>query len=269
MPERNGDPIVDTVIEHRKDLMKRYPEGTLDLSADNMADALEQARKKARLIANIAAEAKLIVQIQGKDYPKVECWTTLARGYGLTPEIIGEPELIAHPTMAQDRDGNDIWGWRIKAGLRDLNTDQLSSPAYGECYSNEFVAKSGTHAVLSMAQTRAISKSCRNALSWVMVLAGVEATPAEEMTEFEKRNVKEDGGFKQMFKENGVAKELANRQASELSQKLSEARAAPHIDNILKKHKAALDHIKRFAPDRYDELKDIAAVRRAEFAEEP
>ena len=113
MPERNGDPIVDTVIEHRKDLMKRYPEGTLDLSADNMADALEQARKKARLIANIAAEAKLIVQIQGKDYPKVECWTTLARGYGLTPEIIGEPELIAHPTMAQDRDGNDRYSTEV------------------------------------------------------------------------------------------------------------------------------------------------------------
>lgn len=259
MPERNGDPIEMSVA--------RYPTGTLDLSADNMADALDQARKKARLIANIAAEAKLIVKIQGKDYPKVECWTTLARGYGLAPEIIGEPELIAHPTMAKDKNGEDIWGWRVKAALKDLNTEQLSSLAYGECYSNEFVAKSGVHAVLSMAQTRAISKSCRNALSWVMVLAGVEATPAEEMTEFEKRNIQENGGFKQMFKENGVAKELANRQANELASKLSEAKAAPHIDNILKKHKAALDHIKRFTPERYDELRDIAEVRRAEFAE--
>ena len=35
--------------------------------------------------------------------------------------------------------------------------------------------------IASMAQTRAVSKAFRLALSWVMTLAGYEPTPAEEM----------------------------------------------------------------------------------------
>ena len=38
----------------------------------------------------------------------------------------------------------------------------------------------------SMAQTRACAKALRNALAWVMVLAGVAGTPAEEMGEEER-----------------------------------------------------------------------------------
>jgi len=37
------------------------------------------------------------------------------------------------------------------------------------------------YAIKSMAQTRATAKACRLAFSWIMVLAGYEPTPAEEM----------------------------------------------------------------------------------------
>ena len=42
-------------------------------------------------------------------------------------------------------------------------------------------AKGPDYARRSMAATRATSKACRLAFSWVMVLAGFQPTPAEEM----------------------------------------------------------------------------------------
>ena len=41
-----------------------------------------------------------------------------------------------------------------------------------------------TASMMSMAQTRALGKAYRMALSWIMKMAGYEGTPAEEMTNF-------------------------------------------------------------------------------------
>lgn len=77
-----------------------------------------------------------------------------------------------------------------------------------------------------MAQTRAVSKVCRIALSWIMTLAGYEPTPAEEIgnsiTETEKAETETEqiteGHLKMLYAvidglkiSNDVAKKTAGR----------------------------------------------------------
>lgn len=225
------------------------------MSSMDMGFILDQARKKAKLIDHIIKDQNLSVEIKGKPYVRVEAWITLARGYGYVPDTLEPPAYIEHPAK------KGVWGVRVKGGLRDLNTGAVISSVYAECWSDEFVAKAGHHAVLSMAQTRAASKACRMALSWVMVLAGYEGTPYEEMTEIQFQR----DPLEQMNAEREAAEIVANQQANVIGKKFDEANAVQHLDNIVKKHKEALEHIERFAPDRAEELRDKYKIRKEEL----
>ena len=68
------------------------------------------------------------------------------------------------------------------------------SNGFAVCSSEEFAKKKAgfeEYAVLSMAQTRAISKGYRNIIGWVIKLSGYEPTPAEEMEGKEKDSDKD------------------------------------------------------------------------------
>jgi uncharacterized repeat protein (TIGR04076 family) len=71
------------------------------------------------------------------------------------------------------------------AGCEVVNREgQVVSYAEAACMRDEpNWAKKPRFQVRSMAQTRASSKALANVFRWVMVLAGLEGTPAEEMTE--------------------------------------------------------------------------------------
>ncbi len=60
--------------------------------------------------------------------------------------------------------------------------DKVVGVGYAICSSKEALKKSfDEYAILSMAQTRSISKAYRNKIGFIMKLAGFQATPAEEM----------------------------------------------------------------------------------------
>jgi hypothetical protein len=73
--------------------------------------------------------------------------------------------------------------------LRRINDGQSIARASAECGAPDELDRHGKplwasrprYARRSMALTRATAKACRLAFSWVIVLAGYEATPAEEM----------------------------------------------------------------------------------------
>lgn len=151
------------------------PGGSLSLIAhDSPEQFVEKAARIAGALSAVIEKQKLYSDIQGKKYVRVEGWTTLAVMLGLSPV---EESNVAMP------DGS----FEATISLYD-SAGSLKSRASAECGS-EGDGNWGTrpsYARRSMAATRATSKACRLLLSWIITLAGYEATPAEEVP---------DGGF--------------------------------------------------------------------------
>jgi hypothetical protein len=142
----------------------------------NSPDALVQgATKLAKPLADIIKTQNLSKKIRGKEFVKCEGWTTLAAMLGVTP----------HEVATTERDG--VYTSTIE--LRRVGDGQPVSRASAECGAPDEFDNNGNplwsarpaYARRSMAQTRATSKACRLAFSWIMVLAGYDATPLEEM----------------------------------------------------------------------------------------
>ena len=125
-------------------------------NATRVADALKAMIVKKGLVA----------QISGKEYPQVEAWQTLAIMLG----------LAAVCEWSRPVEG----GWEARVVVQ--RNGLTIAAAEAQCLRSE-KSKRGweDYAIRSMAQTRATSKSLRSVLGFVMVLAGYEATPAEEM----------------------------------------------------------------------------------------
>jgi hypothetical protein len=125
--------------------------------ATDTANALMQAVRKQKLTANI----------QGKEYPLVEAWTLCGTMLGVFPVCVWTRKL-------ED-------GFEARVEARTL-AGQVVGAAEAQCTRTERTWKSrDDYALRSMAQTRATSKALRQPLGFVMTLAGLQATPAEEM----------------------------------------------------------------------------------------
>ncbi len=129
---------------------------------------LNDATHIAKRLADIIKQQKLSVCIGNKDYVVSEGWTTLAALMGASPREMESKRL-------------DDGGYVSRVELVAKDGRVLSS-AEALCGADEKMWKARPeYARKSMALTRAVGKSCRIAYSWVMVLAGYAATPAEEM----------------------------------------------------------------------------------------
>ena len=146
-----------------------------NISAADFALKMQEATAKAKILTNvIAAQSdKYVVHAQGQDFLRYEAWATLAQGYGLTAGIESYENIY-------DTDGHTVLGVMATAILRDNTGTQIGgAPAF--CmfdepnWTNKPLAQ-----VASMAGTRAAGKALRIGLSWVVVLAGYNPTPAEE-----------------------------------------------------------------------------------------
>ena len=117
-----------------------------------------------------------------EEYVLVEGWEVLGTMLGIVPvtEIVEE--------MKNDK-GKTI-GFKARATLyqnpviedgRVVDGTVLST---AEAYATRDGFQKEFFSMASMAQTRALGKSYRMALSWIMKMAGFQATPAEEMPRF-------------------------------------------------------------------------------------
>ena len=142
-------------------------------------DLVESAAKVATVLARIIEEKELYKAIPkpgGKPskHVFVEGWTTCAALMGCMPR--------EKATVEQD-DGSFV----SQVELVRMSDGAVLSQASASC--GDSTDGEGSYSWArrkkfqkrSMAQTRAVSKVCRLAFSWIMVLAGYEATPAEEM----------------------------------------------------------------------------------------
>ena len=151
------------------------PPGEASAPAELMRTATDVAGLAKKLV--LAAS----VQIEGKRYVQVEGWTAVAALHGYLASS-DEPEQTES-------------GWRCRGSLKRM------SDGVEVAHANGFVGKDEArwekrpeYARKGMAQTRAISRVCKSAFSYVVLLmnAGLQTTPAEEMmgeADPEPRNV--------------------------------------------------------------------------------
>ena len=159
------------------------PTPTLNGAPMKPADMVAAAQERAEVVANIIRRQGLAKRISGKEYVQVEGWCTLAAQYSLVPSVQWSKPL-------------ETGGFEAQAELRRMDNGAVVATAQAECgtYGDGPWMERAAYAQRSMAETRAVSKVCRVALSWVMVLAGYEVTPAEEVP---------DGGFDDRPRQSG------------------------------------------------------------------
>jgi hypothetical protein len=128
-----------------------------------------------KLATDVAGLCKAIVtataqNIQGRKYVRVEGWQAIA---------------TAHGCVASARDVEAIEGGiRAIGEVRRMDTGNIICTAEGFLGTDEETwNKRPLYARRAMCQTRAISRACRSAFAHVVVMmnAGLETTPAEEV----------------------------------------------------------------------------------------
>lgn len=142
---------------------------TRPMGADEYRDAVAEAGEKAKVLAEVVESCNLYAIISGRKYLTVEAWQTIGVGYGITARI-----EWTHPLEGG--------GWEARAVAVDANNvERAAAEAEAGRSDDKPWDSRPAYQQRSMAQTRAVSKSLRSCLSWVVVLAGYAPTPAEEM----------------------------------------------------------------------------------------
>lgn len=130
------------------------------------------------MVSQVAAATKSlvgnsIINLQGKKYIKVEGWQAIAAAHGCT--------------VTADEVNAIEGGITALARVRRLRDNAVLGQAEGYVGNDEVWGKRPMYARRAMAQTRAISRACRNAFAHVVVAmnsehaTGFETTPAEEV----------------------------------------------------------------------------------------
>lgn len=132
-------------------------------------DVIDQASKIAKQLANIIKDRKLYSTISGKNFVRVEGWTTMGAMLGILPREVAVIEaengdFMADVELIRASDGMIVG--RASAIVGSDEKTWAGRPRYAR---------------RSMSVTRATGKAYRLGWSWIITLAGFEPTPAEEM----------------------------------------------------------------------------------------
>ena len=147
---------------------------------------IEVATHVANILSNVLEKQDLVLyglnkSNKEKGYVTVEGWNTLGTMLGITP--ITEC-VVPFQTKAK-------YGYKARVSLYQnaiIENGKLVSGtllATAEAIATSAGFQKNEPDVYSMAQTRALGKVYRMALSWIMKLAGFEPTPAEEMPSYQ------------------------------------------------------------------------------------
>ena len=136
---------------------------------------LERAEKVAKALKGFLDRKADKVVFKGKRYPQAEDWQFVAAFFGHTARVRSTEELLGENDLVD--------GYIAVAEVVDAS-GRIVSAAEAACTRDEDNwTRKPDFQLRSMAQTRACAKSLRNVFAWVMILAGLSPTPAEEMVE--------------------------------------------------------------------------------------
>lgn len=171
------------------------------LAAPTGAALIEIATERANALAEVIRKKGLTTRIGKKDHVAIEGWALCGSMMGVFPV----PEWC---NELRDEDGK-LHGFEARVEARTLSGAVVGA-AIARCTRSEKTwADRDEFAIESMAQTRAAGKALRLPLAWVMVLAGYEATPAEDMPGYAP---KPRARLAKVIKENDVDIEWAKQQ---------------------------------------------------------
>jgi len=174
--------------------MVTYQPGIGELATSRPpAEVLKEAQRAAIALKTVVEQTGAVIQLGNSKHLKSEAWQTLGHFYGLAATTPEEKTRFVQ--------FGDVVGFESEAELVHIATGRVVSKATSMCLSDEdrwstrpkYEWKAGKKTKIgdekvplfqlrSMAQTRAISRVHANVLKWVVVLAGYNPTPAEEMT---------------------------------------------------------------------------------------
>lgn len=143
----------------------------MDYSFD---DKIEVATKVAASLKRVIQSQDLAVNIGQSEYVTAEGWEVLGTMLGCTPFVESVVEI---PTDHKHK-------FMYQATVSIRQGDTILSRASAMAERNKM--QTDRPSVYSMAQTRALGKAYRMALSWIVKMADYEPTPAEEMPGFKE-----------------------------------------------------------------------------------
>lgn len=199
------------------------------------SEIVSNASEVATLLTTILREQNLVVNIQGSEHVLVEGWTLLAgmmgHSVGTTNtrpvEVDGKPGFIAHAEV-YDQTGNVV------------------GSADGICTRGERAwSKRDDYALSGMAQTRAISRACRQRFGFIVRLAGYNPTPAEEMGYAVVEDDYSVDALVQLTREKGIpvekVKEAIAGQGAEKAADLTKNQLQEVIDRLKQEFSATME----------------------------
>lgn len=132
--------------------------------------AYKEAQRLVSVVANRCTGPGYLVNIRGKQYPKIEWWTSVSASLGLFPRVMYSKRL--------DRDDEIAYEAKVEVH----RNGQIVASGEALCSNRESRWQNADeYAIKSMSITRASGKAYRIPLSFLAVMAGLEVTPAEEM----------------------------------------------------------------------------------------
>lgn len=136
---------------------------------------LTRAKKLGSELNEFVKANNLSANIAGKNFIMVEGWQFVGVQMNLTDIVVSCEEIAPF--------GETPTEIKYKAVVEIVNQQGVVvSRGFAWCSNKESKKKSfDEYAIASMAQTRAIGKAYRNILSWIVKMAGYEATPIEEI----------------------------------------------------------------------------------------
>jgi hypothetical protein len=148
-------------------------------TAEGPVAVVQEITAVAQVLKSVIEQNHLAVNISGRQYVRVEGWTLIApllkawpKGAPKTRPLINEWCAEHYPAPC---------GYESEIELARPDGSSVGG-GVAECSRHERTwAKRDDYAIKSMSQTRAVGKAYRMSFGFVMVAAGYEATPAEEM----------------------------------------------------------------------------------------
>ena len=145
------------------------PPSILDLEPEQIA---ARAIRIASTLAALVRQGGMVQMIDGKEYVKVEGWNAMGSLMGFVARIaevreLGDGGFEAHVELCT-KNGSVLSSASARCGMDEKRWAQV--PAFSR---------------RSMAITRATGKAYRIQFSWIMALAALSETPAEDMPQYE------------------------------------------------------------------------------------
>jgi hypothetical protein len=147
-----------------------------------MRDKIEVAKDVANALSDVLDKQGLVkyglnANNKKAGYVLAEGWNTLGTMLGIT--VVTE-KVEPFTPLRQRKGKREAYGYKATVSLYQNGNKLCTAEAVAD--SNGF--QKDEFAIYSMAQTRAMGKAYRMALSWIVKLAGYEAAPAEEMPNY-------------------------------------------------------------------------------------